>query len=153
MSDRNSDWIWKYVGKTIRRNTLQQRQYDQNLLKMDFINDLLFHRGSRIHDSSGGDPDLQMHRPQNSWVEAVQVIRSPAEFNPHLVPKRAIAAARTGDAVNPESVLPGLSFILFEGQNNQNPACELKIKGIKYSLSNWKLLTEQGGTLFFGPRV
>ena len=75
----------------------------------------------------------------------------PAEFNINLIHKKgALAAARTGDQINPEKKSSGSQFYIVQG-NAQTDGSLSRIedqKGIKYSESQKTIYKSMGGTPF-----
>ncbi|MBK7339498.1 MAG: peptidylprolyl isomerase [Saprospiraceae bacterium] len=121
------------------------------LIESGFYNDLLFHRVINGFMIQGGDPESRNAPASKQLGGGGPSYTIPAEFNPHLVHKKgAIAAARTGDAVNPEKRSSGSQFYIVQG-TKQSESGLRRIedqKGIKYSAEQLKALTEQGGTPF-----
>ena len=116
-----------------------------------FYNGTIFHRVIDGFMIQGGDPESRNAPASKQLGGGGPSYTIPAEFNPHLVHKKgAIAAARTGDAVNPEKRSSGSQFYIVQG-TKQSESGLRRIedqKGIKYSAEQLKALTEQGGTPF-----
>ena len=121
------------------------------LAEEGFYNELLFHRVIDGFMIQGGDPNSKnaaANAPLGSGGPGYQI---KAEFNPKYVHvKGALAAARTGDAVNPERKSSGSQFYIVDGKPiNEEAIKSLEFqKGIKYSDEQKKILIEQGGTPF-----
>jgi len=87
------------------------------LINEGFYKDQLFHRVIKDFMIQGGDP-------HSTGAEKGQRLGSggpghtvPAEFNKELIHKKgALAAARKGDAVNPEQASSGSQFYLVQGR-------------------------------------
>jgi peptidyl-prolyl cis-trans isomerase B (cyclophilin B) len=121
------------------------------LAEEGFYNDLIFHRVINGFMIQGGDPNsknAKKNTPLGSGGPGYQI---KAEFNPKYVHvKGALAAARTGDASNPERKSSGSQFYIVDGKPyNEEAIKSLEFqKGIKYSDEQKKILIEQGGTPF-----
>ena len=75
----------------------------------------------------------------------------PAEFVDSLIHLRgAIAAARTGDGVNPERKSSGSQFYIVQGSPVDNSMLDMleKRKGMKYTPEQRAAYIEHGGTPF-----
>jgi cyclophilin family peptidyl-prolyl cis-trans isomerase len=127
-------------------------QHRDNFLKLaeeGFFNDLLFHRVIDGFMIQGGDPNSKnaaAGAPLGSGGPGYQV---PGEFVDSLVHIRgAIAAARTGDGVNPERKSSGSQFYIVQGSPIDNGMLDglEKRKGIKYTPEQRAAYLEHGGT-------
>ncbi len=125
-----------------------------NFLKLaeeGYYNDLLFHRVIDGFMIQGGDPNSRgaaAGTPLGSGGPGYQV---PAEFVDSLVHIRgAIAAARTGDNVNPERKSSGSQFYIVQGGPVDNATLDgiEKRKGFKYTPEQRAAYLEHGGTPF-----
>ena len=127
-------------------------KHRDNFIKLaeeGFYNDLLFHRVIDGFMIQGGDPVSKgavAGVPLGSGGPGYQV---PAEFVDSLVHIRgAIAAARTGDGVNPERKSSGSQFYIVDG----NPVEDGMLnniesrKGFKYSPEQRQAYKMHGGT-------
>ncbi|TVR77204.1 MAG: PKD domain-containing protein [Saprospirales bacterium] len=86
-----------------------------------FYDSLLFHRVIKGFMIQGGDPDSRGAGPNQRLGGGGPGYQIDAEINPRFVHTRgAIAAARTGDAVNPEKRSSGSQFYIVHG----NPVTE-----------------------------
>jgi peptidyl-prolyl cis-trans isomerase B (cyclophilin B) len=125
-----------------------------NFLKLaeeGYYNDLLFHRVIDGFMIQGGDPNSRgaaAGTPLGSGGPGYQVA---AEFVDSLVHIRgAIAAARTGDNVNPERKSSGSQFYIVQGGPVDNATLDgiEKRKGFKYTPEQRAAYLEHGGTPF-----
>jgi cyclophilin family peptidyl-prolyl cis-trans isomerase len=129
-------------------------QHQENFLRLiqeGFFEQLLFHRVIQGFMIQGGDPESRDASPDQSLGRGGPGYTIPAEFRDHLVhTKGALAAARTGDAANPEKRSSGSQFYIVQGKPldeaalNQNEAR----KGKLYSTQNRIEYLEKGGTPF-----
>jgi peptidyl-prolyl cis-trans isomerase B (cyclophilin B) len=87
------------------------------LVKEDFYDGLLFHRVIKNFMIQGGDPQSK-NAPQGKRLgNGGPGYQVPAEFVPaHFHKKGAIAAARSGDKVNPERKSSGSQFYIVQGE-------------------------------------
>ena len=87
------------------------------LVKEGFYDDLLFHRVIQGFMVQGGDPDSKNAPEKKALGTGGPGYTVPAEFNPNLFHKKgALAAARQGDAVNPEKASSGSQFYIVQGK-------------------------------------
>lgn len=129
-------------------------QHRDNFLKLaeeGFYNDLLFHRVIDGFMIQGGDPTSKgaaAGTPLGSGGPGYQV---PAEFVDSLVHIRgAIAAARTGDNMNPERKSSGSQFYIVQGTAVEDSQLDMleKRKGFKYTPEQRAAYKEHGGVPF-----
>ena len=121
------------------------------LVKEGFYDELLFHRVIQGFMIQGGDPDSKGASPDQSLGRGGPGYMIPAEFKDHLVHfKGALAAARLGDAANPEKRSSGSQFYIVHGKPldeaglNQNESR----KGKRYSADVRSEYLTNGGTPF-----
>lgn len=129
-------------------------KHRDNFIKLaeeGFYNDLLFHRVIDGFMIQGGDPASKGAAagvPLGSGGPGYQV---PAEFVDSLIHiKGAIAAARTGDNVNPEKKSSGSQFYIVDGSPVEDATLngvEAR-KGFKYTPEQRQAYKELGGTPF-----
>ena len=129
-------------------------QHRDNFIKLaeeGYFNDLLFHRVIDGFMIQGGDPNSKNAAPGISLGSGGPGYQVPAEFVDSLVHiKGAIAAARTGDNVNPEKKSSGSQFYIVHGSPVDDAmlnAIESR-KGFKYTDEQRKMYKEVGGTPF-----
>lgn len=132
--------------------------YDQTPLHRDnffkhaeegFYNDLLFHRVINGFMIQGGDPNSRGAAPGKMLGSGGPGYTIPAEFNTQYIHKKgALAAARTGDQVNPKKESSGSQFYIVQGaiQADQNLNMLEDRKGIKYSDAQRNIYKTIGGT-------
>mgnify|MGYP000485697770 CR=1 FL=1 len=129
-------------------------QHQDNFTKLaeeGFYDSLLFHRVIENFMIQGGDPDSKNAAPNQALGSGGPGYTIPAEFVDSLVHvKGALAAARTGDAVNPQKRSSGSQFYIVHGQplsEQQLDQIEAR-KGIRYSTRQREIYLSQGGTPF-----
>jgi len=129
-------------------------KHRDNFLKLaeeGFYNGLLFHRVIDGFMIQGGDPNSKNAAagvPLGGGGPGYEV---PAEFVDSLIHIRgAIAAARTGDGVNPERKSSGSQFYIVQGSPVDNSMLDMleKRKGFKYTPEQRAAYLAQGGTPF-----
>lgn len=119
------------------------------LAKEGFYNDLLFHRVINNFMIQGGDPnskDPKSGQPLGTGGPGYTV---PSEFNDEFIHiKGALAAARQGDAVNPEKRSSGSQFYVVDGQGiGGGMLSQLELRsGKMYTEEQKKLYKILGGT-------
>ena len=129
-------------------------KHRDNFLKLTeegFYDGLLFHRVIDGFMIQGGDPDSKNAAAGKALGAGGPGYQVPAEFVDSLVHvKGAIAAARTGDNVNPQKMSSGSQFYIVQG--NPVDAGMLTMieqrKGITYTAEQKKAYEELGGTPF-----
>lgn len=123
-----------------------------NFLKLaeeSFYDGLLFHRVIGGFMIQGGDPQSKEAAPGQQLGMGGPGYQVDAEFDESLVHlKGALAAARTGDAVNPERKSSGSQFYIVQGQP-VDPSVLNMIEArsqIEYSPAQRKAYAGVGGT-------
>lgn len=97
----------------------------------------------------GGDPNSKNAKPGEPLGMGGPGYQIPAEFVDSLVHVRgAIAAARMGDAVNPEKQSSGSQFYIVQGEPVEPGILTVweRRKGFTYTPEQKKAYLEQGGT-------
>jgi cyclophilin family peptidyl-prolyl cis-trans isomerase len=129
-------------------------QHRDNFLKLSeqgFFDGLLFHRVIEGFMIQGGDPNSK-DAPENAMLgSGGPGYTIPAEFvDTILHVKGALAAARTGDNVNPEKRSSGSQFYIVQGRKvteEMLDATEAQ-KGKRYNRNTRELYLNLGGTPF-----
>ncbi len=86
------------------------------LAKEGFYDSLLFHRVIKDFMIQGGDPDSKGASPEKKLGNGGPGYEIDAEFVPGLFHKKGVlAAAREGDAVNPQKKSSGSQFYIVQG--------------------------------------
>ena len=112
------------------------------LVEEGFYNNLLFHRVIEDFMIQGGDPNSREAQPNIMIGSGGPGYTIPAEFKPHHFHKRgALAAARLGDASNPEKRSSGSQFYIVQGTVFTAGALDTMEMKINFKLKD-KLLKE-----------
>lgn len=129
-------------------------EHQANFMKLaseGFYNELLFHRVIEGFMIQGGDPNSRNASSNQPLGAGGPGYTLPAEFVDTLIHvKGALAAARTGDQVNPQKRSSGSQFYIVQGR----PTSEATLKtiaargGFDYSSDQVKSYIELGGTPF-----
>jgi cyclophilin family peptidyl-prolyl cis-trans isomerase len=142
------------MGEMIIQLYDQTPQHRDNFLKLadqGFYDGLLFHRVIDGFMIQGGDPNSREADPNAMLGSGGPGYTVPAEFVDTLVHlKGALAAARTGDNVNPEKRSSGSQFYIVQGRpvsNDMLDALEAQ-KGKRYSRVQREEYLQIGGTPF-----
>ncbi len=119
------------------------------LVEQGFYDSLLFHRVIEGFMIQGGDPNSRNAEPDQPLGMGGPGYQIPAEFVDSLVHiKGALAAARTGDAVNPERMSSGSQFYIVDGREvteNQLDIMEAR-SGKRYTKAQREAYLKYGGT-------
>ncbi len=127
-------------------------KHRDNFIKLaneGFYDGTLFHRIIRNFMIQGGDPVSKNATAETMLGNGGPGYTIPAEFNPKLFHKKgALAAARTGDNINPKKESSGSQFYIVQGRK----ASETELKTYetrmnkKFSPEQIKIYTTIGGT-------
>ena len=129
-------------------------EHRDNFIKLaeeEFFDGLIFHRVINGFMIQGGDPESKSAKPKQALGNGGPGYTIPAEFVDTLVHlKGALAAARTGDNVNPKKRSSGSQFYIVQGKKLKEQ--ELRLieakKNISYTPEQLKAYQEIGGTPF-----
>lgn len=131
--------------------TPQHRDNFIKLAEQGYYNDLIFHRVISGFMIQGGDPDSRNASANSQLGSGGPGYTVPAEFVKSFIHKKgALAAARTGDAGNPQKRSSGSQFYIVQG-SAQSEGALTRIedqKGLKYTDQQKKIYLEYGGTPF-----
>jgi len=137
--------VWLYDS------TPQHRDNFLKLAEQGYFDSLLFHRVIKGFMIQGGDPNSRNAPKGQPLGMGGPGYTIPAEFVDSLVHvKGALAAARTGDQVNPEKRSSGSQFYIVQG----NPLSEEQLdqmearKGFRYSTEQRQSYLANGGVPF-----
>lgn len=132
-------------------DTPQHKQNFIELVRKGYFNDLLFHRVIDGFMIQGGDPQSKNAPPEARLGSGGPGYQIPAEMDAgHKHIKGALAAARQGDAVNPERKSSGSQFYIVQGGDVKEN--DLKMfsnrNNLSYNEEEIKEYLEKGGTPF-----
>lgn len=137
--------VWLYDS------TPQHRDNFLKLAEQGYFDSLLFHRVIKGFMIQGGDPNSRNAPKGQALGMGGPGYTIPAEFVDSLIHvKGALAAARTGDQVNPEKRSSGSQFYIVQG----NPLTEEQLdqmearKGFRYSTEQRQTYITNGGVPF-----
>lgn len=126
-------------------------RHRDNFIKLaeeDFFDGLLFHRVIQGFMIQGGDPESRNALPGQGLGSGGPGYLIPAEFVDSLIHiKGAVAAARTGDALNPEKKSSGSQFYIVQGGPVTNEKLDLleAKKNFRYSTKQREAYLKYGG--------
>lgn len=87
------------------------------LVKENYYDGILFHRIIKEFMIQTGDPNSKIAKANEQLGNGGPGYTIPAEFVPSLIHKRgAVAAARTGDHMNPQKASSGSQFYIVDGK-------------------------------------
>jgi cyclophilin family peptidyl-prolyl cis-trans isomerase len=119
------------------------------LVKQGYFDSLLFHRVIKDFMIQSGDPNSKPAKPGEQLGNGDPGYTIPAEFRPGLFHyKGVVAAARTGDDVNPQKASSGSQFYIVEGKKftEETFAKAEKRAGRKITPEQKKIYMTKGGT-------
>ena len=131
--------------------TPKHRDNFLKLIEAGFYDGLLFHRVIDGFMIQGGDPNSKNAAPGAALGSGGPGYQVPAEFVDSLVHiKGAIAAARTGDNVNPQRMSSGSQFYIVQGGPVEESMLDMieQRKGTTYTPEQRKAYIKSGGTPF-----
>lgn len=102
---------------TLYDETPLHRDNFKKLIKSKYYDGLLFHRIIRDFMIQGGDPNSRNADSNTVLGNGGPAYTIPAEINPNIIhTKGALAAARTGDDINPNKESSGSQFFIVQGK-------------------------------------
>jgi cyclophilin family peptidyl-prolyl cis-trans isomerase len=121
------------------------------LVKQHFYDSILFHRVIQNFMVQAGDPESKRAKPNVILGNGGPEYTVPAEIRPGLFHKKGvIAAARTGDQVNPQKASSGSQFYLVQGKKFTDSGLDsvetFRLKGRKLPAAHREVYKTQGGT-------
>ncbi|HRW76934.1 MAG: peptidylprolyl isomerase [Lewinellaceae bacterium] len=133
----------------LSNETPLHRDNFMHLVEQQFYDSLLFHRVIRNFMIQGGDPNSKGAGPDARLGSGGPGYQIDAEFRDDMVhTKGAIAAARTGDQVNPQKKSSGSQFYIVQGNRVSDSILdqiEAK-KGFRYTSEQREAYKRLGGT-------
>lgn len=145
-------WVRTSLGDMILQLYDSTPQHRDNFLKLTqegYYDSLLFHRVIDGFMIQGGDPNSRGAVAGARLGSGGPGYQVPAEFVDTLVHIRgSLAAARTGDQVNPEKKSSGSQFYIVQGRpiDEQTLNTIEARTGIRYSKANRDAYLQNGGT-------
>jgi cyclophilin family peptidyl-prolyl cis-trans isomerase len=150
---------FQYVDIQTEQGTMKVKLYNitpkhrdnfVKLVKEGYYDDLLFHRVIQGFMIQGGDPDSKTAAPGQPLGQGGPGYQIDAEFTGGRHFKGALAAARTGDAVNPEKKSSGSQFYIVQGKPMAKQALQAQAaqRGITYTEEEMERYATEGGTPF-----
>jgi cyclophilin family peptidyl-prolyl cis-trans isomerase len=137
--------VWLYDSTPLHRDNFMK------LAGQGYFDSLLFHRVIAGFMVQGGDPNSRNAAPGQPLGMGGPDYTVPAEFVDTLIHvKGALAAARTGDQINPEKRSSGSQFYIVQGKAVTDRDLDLieSRKGFRYSTEQRKRYAEKGGVPF-----
>ncbi|KAB2859785.1 MAG: peptidylprolyl isomerase [Flavobacteriales bacterium] len=140
---------------SLYNETPKHRDNFIKLVKEGTLEGTLFHRVIKDFMIQGGDPDSKNAVAGATLGEGGLGYTIPAEFVPTLIHKKGVlAAAREGDAVNPEKASSSCQFYLVQGRKFTREEIDKMLKGknarrdtkITYTEEQYKTYETIGGT-------
>lgn len=140
---------------SLYNETPKHRDNFIKLVKEGTLDGTLFHRVIKDFMIQGGDPDSKNAVAGATLGEGGLGYTIPAEFVPTLIHKKGVlAAAREGDAVNPEKASSSCQFYLVQGRKFTREEIDKMLKGknarrdakITYTDEQYKTYETIGGT-------
>ncbi len=131
--------------------TPKHRDNFAKLAKEKYYDGLLFHRVIPQFMIQGGDPNSKTAKPGQQLGGGGPGYTVPAEFNNALIHKKgALAAARTGDQVNPTKASSGSQFYICQGKKYQAAQLDAmgQRSGLTYTDAQKKAYETLGGVPF-----
>jgi cyclophilin family peptidyl-prolyl cis-trans isomerase len=118
------------------------------LIQENFFDNQLFHRVIKDFMVQGGDPHSIGAAKGERLGNGGPGYTIPAEFHPQLIHKKgALAAARQGDAANPEKASSGSQFYLVQGKLlSQQEINSFAQAGTPFTQESLEAYTTMGGT-------
>ena len=120
------------------------------LVKQGFYDSILFHRVIRNFMVQAGDPNSKRAKPGESLGDGGPEYTIPAEFRPGLFHRKGVvAAARTGDDINPQRASSGAQFYIVQGKKFTDAGLDsterFRLKGRKLPAAHREVYKTIGG--------
>jgi cyclophilin family peptidyl-prolyl cis-trans isomerase len=121
------------------------------LVKQKYYDSILFHRVIQNFMIQAGDPNSKRAKPGERLGNGGPDYTVPAEFRATLFHKKGvIAAARTGDEVNPQKASSGSQFYIVQGKTFTDAGLDsvetFRLKGRKIPAQQREVYKTIGGT-------
>jgi cyclophilin family peptidyl-prolyl cis-trans isomerase len=120
------------------------------LVKQGFYDSILFHRVIKNFMIQAGDPLSKQAKPGESLGDGGPEYTVPAEFRLSLFHKKGVvAAARTGDDINPQKASSGAQFYIVQGKKFTDAGLDsterFRLKGRKLPAAHREVYKTTGG--------
>jgi peptidyl-prolyl cis-trans isomerase B (cyclophilin B) len=140
-----------YMTIRLSDSTPLHRDNFLKLVKVGFYDSLLFHRVIKDFMIQGGDPNSRRAAPGQPLGSGGPGYTVPAEFRKTFFHKKGvIAAARTGDEVNPQRASSGSQFYIVQGKIFTDAGLDstetFRLKGKKIPPEQRQVYKTIGGT-------
>ena len=121
------------------------------LVKTGYYDSVLFHRVINHFMIQSGDPDSKHAEPGQPLGNGGPKYTVPAEFRVSIFHKKGVlAAARTGDEINPEKASSGSQFYIVQGKQFSDAGLDsvetFRLKGRKIPADQREVYKTIGGT-------
>lgn len=147
--------VYGDIKLSLYNETPKHRDNFLKLVKSGMYDSTIFHRIIKDFMIQGGDPDSKNAAPGVALGEGGLGYTIPAEFMPSLIHKKGVlAAAREGDAVNPDKASSSCQFYIVQGRKFTRTEIDKMLKGknarrdtkIEYTEEQYKIYETIGGT-------
>lgn len=147
--------VYGDIKLSLYNETPKHRDNFLKLVKSGIYDSTLFHRIIKDFMIQGGDPDSKNAASGVALGEGGLGYTIPAEFMPTFIHKKGVlAAAREGDAVNPEKASSSCQFYIVQGRKFTRAEIDKMLKGknarrdtkIEYTEEQYKTYETIGGT-------
>lgn len=147
--------VYGDIKLSLYNETPKHRDNFLKLVKSGMYDSTIFHRIIKDFMIQGGDPDSKNALPGVALGEGGLGYTIPAEFIPSLIHKKGVlAAAREGDAVNPDKASSSCQFYIVQGRKFTRAEIDKMLKGknarrdnkIEYTDEQYKTYETVGGT-------
>ncbi len=147
--------VYGDIKLSLYNETPKHRDNFLKLVKSGMYDSTIFHRIIKDFMIQGGDPDSKNALPGVALGEGGLGYTIPAEFIPSLIHKKGVlAAAREGDAVNPDKASSSCQFYIVQGRKFTRAEIDKMLKGknarrdtkIEYTEEQYKTYETVGGT-------
>lgn len=147
--------VYGNIKLSLYNETPKHRDNFLKLVKSGMYDSTIFHRIIKDFMIQGGDPDSKNASPGVALGEGGLGYTIPAEFIPSLIHKKGVlAAAREGDAVNPDKASSSCQFYIVQGRKFTRAEIDKMLRGknarrdtkIEYTEEQYKTYETVGGT-------